>query len=656
MSKFQIAFVLLLILSVFAFSQTIPPAPENLTATATIEGFAKLRWYYPNIMGINFKIYKSIDNSPFISIQTLHMNSYIDMAVPAGHIYRYYVTAINTFGESQPSNDITFIPDSTSPPPMFKKGFIQGNIIDDSTGLPIKGVRVRFYNPDGLIYFRETCTDTFGNYIAPLDSGVYLIYATKWTFAPELYDNATSPADATPVAVNPRDTSTANFQLNCILLPPANILASVSGTVIDSVSGLPIKDAFVIFMRTNRQINMMMNYNGPLMGSRDEMFVISPLGTLLGVVGKAKTDENGNYTLYLPKGFSYIAVAAKPGYIPEFYNNKSTPLEADRILITSDTTGINFDLILNPEVQNSLSGTVKNSEGLAVFSRVVLFQKTTKGIRPVRYTMTDTLGNFYFNFLYSGYYFAKAVPVTFYAPAWYDANPDSCGVICWVNADSFLVQNQTSGINICVVPFVPSGFARIVGSISSTEKISNVQGATVYANNVMNNQIAGYDITENDGSFEINYLVPGTYQVVVDKEGYTNESAIYDINSSNNYSVSNAEIVLTSITLNIGSEKDIPVSYYLAQNYPNPFNPTTEIKFGIPKTSNVSIGIYNILGQKIATLLNSELNAGNYSVIWDGKDISGRNVSTGIYFYKLETNSIDGTVKFTNVKKMMLSK
>ncbi len=646
---------LFILVSSFVFTQTVPPAPENLNVTATMEGFAKLQWDYPNIYGINFKIYKSVDDSQFDPLPAVvKMRSFVDMNVPVGHVYRYYVTALNSFGESQPSNDVTFIPGQNPPPPMFKKGFIIGNIVDDSTGLPIKGVRVRFYKPDGLLYFREACTDTFGNYFAPVDSGTYLIYATKWSYIPEWFDNVLTRDEATPVTVNPNDTVTANFDLKRSQYTYNPQLVSVSGTVIDSITGLPIKDAIVVFLRTNRQMNMMMNFNGTLMTNRDEMLFIPPFGTLIGVLGKAKTDSEGNYTVLLQKDITYIAVAVKNGYLPEFYNNKATPLEADRILIVSDTTGINFDLVPNPAVQNSLSGVVKDADGLGVLSRVVLFQKTPKGIHPVRFTVTDTLGNYYFNFLYSGYYYAKAIPFTLYAPAWYDADPDSCGIYHWVNADSFLVQDATENINICVVPYQPAGFASISGTVSTVGKVSGVQAATVYAVDILSNKIVGYDITEEDGSFSIDYLAPGNYSIIADKEGYTIDSKTYELNSSNNYSISNAELLITGTALDIKNEKLIPSKYYLSQNYPNPFNPQTEIKFGIPALSKVTLGIYNLLGQRVSTLLNTELSEGVYNVSWDGTDSYGRQMSSGLYFYKLEATSIDGNKKFSAIKKMLL--
>ncbi|KAA3617501.1 MAG: T9SS C-terminal target domain-containing protein [Calditrichaeota bacterium] len=88
---------------------------------------------------------------------------------------------------------------------------------------------------------------------------------------------------------------------------------------------------------------------------------------------------------------------------------------------------------------------------------------------------------------------------------------------------------------------------------------------------------------------------------------------------------------ITSISHNSYSN---PESFKLNQNYPNPFNPTTTIEYQLPKTSKIQLSIYNLLGQKVATLVNKKQSAGKYSVEWDATGFS-----SGLYFYKLETGS-----------------
>ncbi len=93
-----------------------------------------------------------------------------------------------------------------------------------------------------------------------------------------------------------------------------------------------------------------------------------------------------------------------------------------------------------------------------------------------------------------------------------------------------------------------------------------------------------------------------------------------------------------------------PVAQMLLQNYPNPFNPETTITFNLPTAGNANLAIYNVKGQLVKNLANSQMNAGSHKLTWNGTDNNGRNVTSGIYFYKLSHN---GT---TETRKMMLMK
>ncbi len=100
----------------------------------------------------------------------------------------------------------------------------------------------------------------------------------------------------------------------------------------------------------------------------------------------------------------------------------------------------------------------------------------------------------------------------------------------------------------------------------------------------------------------------------------------------------------------IKDEPSIPDEFILSQNYPNPFNPTTNITFGLPKESNVTIDVYNLMGQKVATLVNERINAGYHTVNWNGRDASGNRVTSGVYIYKITAGD------FAKSKKMLLVK
>ena len=94
----------------------------------------------------------------------------------------------------------------------------------------------------------------------------------------------------------------------------------------------------------------------------------------------------------------------------------------------------------------------------------------------------------------------------------------------------------------------------------------------------------------------------------------------------------------------------IPLQTELAQNYPNPFNSTTTFSFQIAKSSHVGLDIYNIAGERIATILSSELPAGDYRVEWDGTDDQRRGIASGVYFYRLNAGAFHQTRKLVFLK------
>jgi|GEM_PF-3288066 len=94
----------------------------------------------------------------------------------------------------------------------------------------------------------------------------------------------------------------------------------------------------------------------------------------------------------------------------------------------------------------------------------------------------------------------------------------------------------------------------------------------------------------------------------------------------------------------------LPQKFALYQNHPNPFNPVTTIRYDVPKDAHVTIAVYNLLGQKVKTLVDMKLPAGSYTVTWNGRDESGRAMATGMYIYRMEAGN------FVAVRKLLLLK
>jgi hypothetical protein len=99
-----------------------------------------------------------------------------------------------------------------------------------------------------------------------------------------------------------------------------------------------------------------------------------------------------------------------------------------------------------------------------------------------------------------------------------------------------------------------------------------------------------------------------------------------------------------------GDHEQVPTSFVLGQNYPNPFNPTTRISFDLPKSCEVKLEVYNLLGQRVKTLLSGQMTAGSHGIDWNSTDENGKQVSSGIYLYRLTAG------EYLETKKMVLLK
>lgn len=100
-----------------------------------------------------------------------------------------------------------------------------------------------------------------------------------------------------------------------------------------------------------------------------------------------------------------------------------------------------------------------------------------------------------------------------------------------------------------------------------------------------------------------------------------------------------------------GDVETVPEDYTLSQNFPNPFNPSTIIRYSVPQASRVRIEVFNLLGEKVATLVNNQMESGSYEVNWNA-----RNFASGMYLIRIEALSLEGNKNFVQVKKAMLVK
>jgi photosystem II stability/assembly factor-like uncharacterized protein len=108
--------------------------------------------------------------------------------------------------------------------------------------------------------------------------------------------------------------------------------------------------------------------------------------------------------------------------------------------------------------------------------------------------------------------------------------------------------------------------------------------------------------------------------------------------------------VSVSTVVGIEHTEGIPTTFAVSNNYPNPFNPLTTIDYQLPKVDDVTLVIYNVLGQPVRTLVNERKRPGTYKVVWDGRNEVGDKMSSGVYIYRFEAGD------FTTAKKMLLLK
>ncbi len=172
-------------------------------------------------------------------------------------------------------------------------------------------------------------------------------------------------------------------------------------------------------------------------------------------------------------------------------------------------------------------------------------------------------------------------------------------------------------------------------SPAGTQQIEVTEGATTLLSNVMLEGVAG-DSTGKDiltSNFSLN---SGVHQITLSGASMVN--------------IDYVQLVEERLT-GIGDNGQYLEGFSLFQNYPNPFNPSTSIAYTLPQSEKVTLEIYNVLGQKVRTLIRGQRQIANtYRVQWNGEDHSGQRVASGVYFYRLKAGN------FIKTRKMMLLK
>jgi hypothetical protein len=182
---------------------------------------------------------------------------------------------------------------------------------------------------------------------------------------------------------------------------------------------------------------------------------------------------------------------------------------------------------------------------------------------------------------------------------------------------------------------VESGEAWPEGSLllnTDHERVITVSGATLGADPIVEGNgiiaILTFAITGNDASFELQHMTARTWdnhevEIVNNPGSYTDNDDLINV---------------------------VPDENYLGSVFPNPFNPSTTIQYGLKDAGNVRLSVFNSRGQLLRTLVNESKSAGTYQIGWNGRDNNGRQVSSGVYFFRMETREGVKTTKGLMIK------
>jgi hypothetical protein len=606
---------------------------------------------------------------------------------------RAQATTVVVDSATNPTGINFLLAEQGPPPPPPGQGTISGTVVgqDDSSTVPL-GAIVYAYHPNSDHPTAMAQTDRSGNYTLHLQFGDYQIKAEAYHYVSLWYNNVSERAQATTVVV---DSAANPTGINFLLSeqgpppPPPAPVSGISGTVINSATSLPIPGAMVTAINANNRwmhfIARTDSLGAYLIGARSGEYIVqacardynsleysthvtvpdstivpninfalTPLvfGSISGMVTDtsgtgiagafvearklgmpylihARTDSTGAYTLTHVVTGAYSVKAFSRGY-----NHGTFP---DSVVVAEgqNVTGINIVLgAVPPSFNGTIVGLVTDDSTGTPIAHAVVVAVGDNGYHRFRYTYTNDDGTYTLDGL-------SQVPYKVFSSARGYMGEFFDNVNNY--ADATPVTPNATGINFALTIANPG--PRLLGGyiLSLTDGIA--EGSIVYAS--IDGAIVGVTVADIDGYYTFEGIEPGSYDVsVVSVYGDGQVDQPVDAVLSD---VGNANVILNATS--IGNDTpQIPTVSSLAQNYPNPFNAQTMISFNLATSGRVELDIYNMIGQKIVTLVDGSYNPGTYNVIWNGRDAAGSTVSSGIYYYRLKTDAKTETMKMTLLK------
>jgi len=308
---------------------------------------------------------------------------------------------------------------------------------------------------------------------------------------------------------------------------------------------------------------------------------------------------------------------------------------------------VNNDVIIEPVTVTATTGSIRYNDNNQLVTggivKALRFDETTGQVITTTNSPIDANGNYSLSFDIPYY--------THYIVAYPNSEPESDFIptyfpqtINWQTASTINSGVNNSSINIGVFrKSNSSGPNSILGVTNKSD--NNILFPLPQTMIYLKSGSAFLDFSESisNGRYNFSNLSTGSYEIIATKLGYSTSTQTIQLNSPLRDSIN---FILDQVLVGVNSISNIiPKKFSLYQNYPNPFNPVTNIRFDIPKSSFVTIKIYNVLGKESALLLNENKSAGSYEIDFDASTLT-----SGVYFYRLETQ------EFTQIKKMILLK
>ncbi len=512
-------------------------------------------------------------------------------------------------------------------------GGVSGQVVDANTEEPLAGAMVFAFleiNPQNRNmlaqrdrrYFK-TRTDSTGAYeFKALPSGKYYFKAKANGYLPEFWREVTTLAEAEAVLVDVGSHSEGiKFTLNRG--------ATIAGNVVDAEDSIALPGAAIT--------------------------VWSDAG---GIKRHVFADREGHYKLSgLPAG-EYLAFASLRGYDGKFYDGVDERENATLIALEAESLAdtIDFNLPKFARQLGTIAGVVteepdslSDTEPAPIAGAFVIAVPVKPG--PAHFDVTDPFGNYRITRLLPGKYIVFS-----WAPGYAGEFFDN--VQNWYEATRIGIEQNTEVESVdFALAETERGPYHIRGRIHSGQGQHRraIANAIVFA---IGSRGMAAGVTDAEGRFSIDELPAGDYKLRVDGAdietsylGGTDETNAQTLSLENGVALDIGDMAVTAVSTAVGSrEAIVPAEFALQQNYPNPFNPETTVKFTLAQNDRAVIQIFNVLGQHVKTLLDKKLEAGEYTLQWNGQDSFGNRVASGIYLLHLSSGKKTATVRMILLK------